>query len=134
MRDQRDTARRLGATAVHAVATEALRSAANGVDLVAAIQHATGLTVEVLTPAEEARLAFVGVAGTLGNTPPDQLGVVDVGGGSSELVVRRGSEPRAVVGVGPARLGRARARAPAQLIRPRISELSSARDADRRRA
>ena len=76
-----------GATAVHAVATEALRSAANGSALVAAIHDATGLSVEVLSQAEEARLAFVGATGTLREPPSERLGVVDVGGGSSELVV-----------------------------------------------
>jgi exopolyphosphatase / guanosine-5'-triphosphate,3'-diphosphate pyrophosphatase len=87
VRDQRDVAARLGATAVHAVATEALRSAANGSALVAAIHDATGLSVEVLSEAEEARLAFVGATGTLREPPSERLGVVDVGGGSSELVV-----------------------------------------------
>ena len=126
MRDQRDTATRLGATAVHAVATEALRSAANGVELVSAIRDATGLTVEVLTPAEEARLAFVGATGTLGNTPPDQLGVVDVGGGSSELVV--GEAPNRVrwwasVPLGSGELARRHLRTDP----PTDQELSSAR-------
>ena len=87
VRDQRDVAARLGATAVHAVATEALRSAANGSALVAAIDDATGLSVEVLSQAEEARLAFVGATGTLREPTSERLGVVDVGGGSSELVV-----------------------------------------------
>ena len=87
VRNQREIAAQLGAARVEVVATEALRSAGNGYDLVAAILDATGLTVEILSAAEEARLAFVGVAGTLGETPPERLGVVDVGGGSSELVV-----------------------------------------------
>jgi exopolyphosphatase / guanosine-5'-triphosphate,3'-diphosphate pyrophosphatase len=87
VRDQRDIAARLGATRIEVVATEALRSAANRDELVAAIRDSTGLTVEILSAAAEARLAFVGVAGTLGETPPEKLGVVDVGGGSSELVV-----------------------------------------------
>ena len=41
----------------------------------------------VLSGDDEARLAFVGAAGTLGHAPAGELGVVDVGGGSSELVV-----------------------------------------------
>ncbi len=41
----------------------------------------------MLSPEEEARLAFIGAAGTLGRVPDGALGVVDVGGGSSELVV-----------------------------------------------
>ncbi len=89
--DQHRSAREHGASAVWAVATEAVRSAANGGELCEAIRHATGLTVEVLSAREEARLAFVGVAGTLGQQPEGELGVVDVGGGSSELVV--GSTP-----------------------------------------
>jgi exopolyphosphatase / guanosine-5'-triphosphate,3'-diphosphate pyrophosphatase len=76
-----------GATTVRAVATAAIRSAENGTDLAAAIEAATGLTVEILSAEEEARLAFVGVAGTLERRLDGELGVVDVGGGSSELVV-----------------------------------------------
>ncbi len=87
VRGQRDRANALGAVRLRTIATEAIRSAANGRELVAAIEEATGLPVEVLSAGEEARLAFVGVAGTLGQTPPRKLGVVDVGGGSSELVV-----------------------------------------------
>jgi exopolyphosphatase / guanosine-5'-triphosphate,3'-diphosphate pyrophosphatase len=87
VRDQHVSARMHGAAEVRAVATEAVRSAANGDELCAAIRRATGLTVEVLSSREEARLAFVGVAGTLLEAPAGELGVVDVGGGSSELVV-----------------------------------------------
>jgi exopolyphosphatase / guanosine-5'-triphosphate,3'-diphosphate pyrophosphatase len=85
--DQLATARAHGATAIRAVATAAIRSADNGAELASAIQSATGQPVEILSAEEEARLAFVGVAGTLGDTPVGELGVVDVGGGSSELVI-----------------------------------------------
>jgi exopolyphosphatase/guanosine-5'-triphosphate,3'-diphosphate pyrophosphatase len=61
--------------------------AVHGVALVAAIREASGLAVAILSGAEEARLAFVGAARTLGRSPAGALGVVDVGGGSSELVV-----------------------------------------------
>ena len=40
-----------------------------------------------LSGEEEARLAFIGAARTLGRVPDGALGVVDVGGGSSELVI-----------------------------------------------
>jgi exopolyphosphatase / guanosine-5'-triphosphate,3'-diphosphate pyrophosphatase len=80
-------ARGLGCAEIHAVATAAIRRAANGEALVAAIRDACGLEVTVLTEREEARLAFVGAARTLGHVPDGELGVVDVGGGSSELVV-----------------------------------------------
>jgi exopolyphosphatase/guanosine-5'-triphosphate,3'-diphosphate pyrophosphatase len=88
------TARELGAADVHGVATAAVRRAANGSELVAAIDGRCGLTIDVLSGEEEARLAFVGAAKTLDHAPAGELGVVDVGGGSSELVV--GTAPNQV--------------------------------------
>ena len=85
------TARELGALDVHAVATAAIRGAPNGAELAAAVRDACELEVKILTWEEEARLAFVGAARTFGHVPTGELGVVDVGGGSSELVV--GSVP-----------------------------------------
>jgi exopolyphosphatase/guanosine-5'-triphosphate,3'-diphosphate pyrophosphatase len=87
VREQISSARAHGATQVCVMATAAIRRAANGRELADAIQAATGQPVEILTGREEARLAFVGVAGTLERSPVGNLGVVDVGGGSSELVV-----------------------------------------------
>jgi exopolyphosphatase / guanosine-5'-triphosphate,3'-diphosphate pyrophosphatase len=83
------TARRLGAHEVRAVATAAIRQAVNGAALVEAIRDACGVSVDVLSGEEEARLAFVGAARTLDHAPAGELGVVDVGGGSCELVVGR---------------------------------------------
>jgi exopolyphosphatase / guanosine-5'-triphosphate,3'-diphosphate pyrophosphatase len=88
---QFQAARDHGARDVRGVATAAIRSAPDGAALVAAIQRTCGLAVDILSGQEEARLAFVGAAGTLGHVPTGELGVVDVGGGSSELVV--GSAP-----------------------------------------
>jgi exopolyphosphatase / guanosine-5'-triphosphate,3'-diphosphate pyrophosphatase len=79
---------------IHGVATAAIRRAGNGAELLSAIESACGLAVRVLSAEEEARLAFVGAAGTLGHVPSGPLGVVDVGGGSSELVV--GTAPDSV--------------------------------------
>jgi exopolyphosphatase / guanosine-5'-triphosphate,3'-diphosphate pyrophosphatase len=84
---QLKNARELGAGDVRAVATAAIRRSGNGAALVAAVRNACGLAVEILSGEEEARLAFVGAARTLGRQPDGELGVVDVGGGSSELVV-----------------------------------------------
>jgi exopolyphosphatase/guanosine-5'-triphosphate,3'-diphosphate pyrophosphatase len=82
-------ARDLGATRVRGVATAAIRHAANGQQLIEAIRAATGLKVEILSGEEEARLAFCGAAAMLDTEllPPALLGVLDVGGGSSEMVV-----------------------------------------------
>jgi exopolyphosphatase/guanosine-5'-triphosphate,3'-diphosphate pyrophosphatase len=84
---QLEHARNLGSSEVLAVATAAIRRAANGPELVRAIENACGLTVQILSGEEEARLAFIGAAATLGHRPAASLGVVDVGGGSSEIVV-----------------------------------------------
>jgi exopolyphosphatase / guanosine-5'-triphosphate,3'-diphosphate pyrophosphatase len=85
--DQLERARELGAGQIHGVATAAIRHAPNGQALVEAIHDACGLQIQVLSGEEEARLAFLGALRTLGHVPSGSLAVVDVGGGSSELVV-----------------------------------------------
>jgi exopolyphosphatase/guanosine-5'-triphosphate,3'-diphosphate pyrophosphatase len=88
-------ARELGAVEVRCVATAAVRRAANGDALVRLVHQACdGLELEILTGAEEARLAFIGAAWGAGAGDERGLGVVDAGGGSSELVV--GDAPSAV--------------------------------------
>lgn len=72
---------------VVALATAALRDAANGVEVVARLERVIGHKVRILDGAEEARLCFVGQrAGvwTAGDRPT--LGI-DLGGGSFELAV-----------------------------------------------
>jgi len=80
-------ARELGVEDVRCVATAAVRQAANRDALVAAVRGACGLEIRVLSAEEEARLAFGGAARTLAGVPAGPLGVVDVGGGSCEMVV-----------------------------------------------
>lgn len=84
---QLQAALELGATDVRGVATAAVRRAPNRDALVSAVHRSCGLEVEILSAAEEARLAFTGAARTLGYDPAGPLGVVDAGGGSCELVV-----------------------------------------------
>jgi exopolyphosphatase / guanosine-5'-triphosphate,3'-diphosphate pyrophosphatase len=84
---QLQAALELGAADVRCVATAAVRRAGNRDALAAAVHDACGLEVEILSAAEEARLAFAGAARTLGYDPLGPLGVVDAGGGSCEIVV-----------------------------------------------
>lgn len=84
---QAEGATALGCVEIHAVATAAVRRAANGGELVARIEAACGVETRILTGDEEARFAFLGATGTLDEEPEGELGVVDVGGGSSELIV-----------------------------------------------
>jgi exopolyphosphatase/guanosine-5'-triphosphate,3'-diphosphate pyrophosphatase len=83
---QLEAARRFGCIEVRAVATGAIRRAANGQELAAEVSRACGLDVQILTGEEEARLAFRGAARALRHLT-GELGVVDVGGGSTELAV-----------------------------------------------
>ena len=79
-------AREAGAEHIQAVATAAIRHAANREALCAAVKRESGLRVRILDDAEEARLAFAGATGMIPAPPAGTIGVVDIGGGSSELV------------------------------------------------
>jgi exopolyphosphatase/guanosine-5'-triphosphate,3'-diphosphate pyrophosphatase len=72
----------LGATAALAVATSAVRDAANGADFLRGVEAAFALPTRLLDGEEEARLTRLGV-GAL----DDGKLVVDVGGGSTELIL-----------------------------------------------
>jgi exopolyphosphatase/guanosine-5'-triphosphate,3'-diphosphate pyrophosphatase len=67
------------------VATEACRRARNARDFIRQVRRETGLGLEVIAPEEEARLAVISCA-PLVNARTEQLLVVDIGGGSTELV------------------------------------------------
>ncbi len=84
---QARAARALGCATIHAVATAAIRDAPNRDELVAAVQRASGVELVVLDADEEARLAFYGATRTLADPPRGTVGVVDLGGGSTELAV-----------------------------------------------
>ena len=85
--EHRRIAEGLGAVPVHAVATAAIRGAANRDEFVAVVREQGGVEVTILTGEEEARLAFLGATRTLGQELGGQVAVVDVGGGSTELAV-----------------------------------------------
>ncbi|MBV9160538.1 MAG: Ppx/GppA family phosphatase [Pseudonocardiales bacterium] len=79
-------ARRAGAQRVRMVATSATRDAANREDFFTLVRQVLGTDAEVITGDEEARLSFTGAVGGL--DPADgPFVVVDVGGGSTEVVL-----------------------------------------------
>jgi exopolyphosphatase/guanosine-5'-triphosphate,3'-diphosphate pyrophosphatase len=67
------------------VATEACRRAENARDFMRQVRRETGLSLEIISPEEEARLAVISCAPLVSPTT-EQLLVVDIGGGSTELV------------------------------------------------
>jgi exopolyphosphatase / guanosine-5'-triphosphate,3'-diphosphate pyrophosphatase len=84
---------------VRCVATEACRRARNGPEFVRRARRATGVDLEVLGQDEEARLAMLGCL-PLVDPDADQLLMVDIGGGSTEIMwldrrapLAAGSEP-----------------------------------------
>jgi exopolyphosphatase / guanosine-5'-triphosphate,3'-diphosphate pyrophosphatase len=79
-------ARQHGVSDVHVVGTAAIRAASNRAELCAAVQSACGIQVEILSGEQEAELAFTGALATLATPPAGAIGVIDVGGGSCELV------------------------------------------------
>jgi exopolyphosphatase/guanosine-5'-triphosphate,3'-diphosphate pyrophosphatase len=83
----RSAARELGCERLRVVATAAIRRAANGAELVAAVAERAGVAADVLSGEDEARLAFHGAARTLDPPPDGTLAVVDVGGGSTEIAI-----------------------------------------------
>ncbi len=85
--EQRHLIEQLGADAMRVVATAAIRGAANQDEFAAAMRDGGGVEVEILDGTEEARLAFLGATRTLGQPLHGSVGVVDVGGGSTELAI-----------------------------------------------
>jgi exopolyphosphatase/guanosine-5'-triphosphate,3'-diphosphate pyrophosphatase len=89
-------------TRMRLVATEACRRAQNARDFIRQVKRETGLRLEIIQPEEEARLAVISCA-PLVSTKTEQLLVVDIGGGSTELVwidlanVEPRERPRAIM-------------------------------------
>jgi exopolyphosphatase/guanosine-5'-triphosphate,3'-diphosphate pyrophosphatase len=81
-----------GAQRAVAVLTSAVRDAANGAEFAARVRDEHGLAARTIGGDEEARLTFLGATSS---RPQDDLTptvVVDIGGGSTELVVGSGRE------------------------------------------
>ena len=82
------SAREAGAKRLHIFATSASRDAANGADFLDLLRQETGTEPEIISGEEEANLSFLGASSVL--TDPEDCGVIDIGGGSTELVVGNG--------------------------------------------
>jgi exopolyphosphatase/guanosine-5'-triphosphate,3'-diphosphate pyrophosphatase len=85
-----------GADRVVAVATSAVREAANGRDFLARVKAQTGLDVQLLTGVEEGQLIYRAVREVV-DLGQDGAVIVDVGGGSTEWIAALGGELESVV-------------------------------------
>ncbi|HUA36427.1 MAG TPA: Ppx/GppA phosphatase family protein [Candidatus Binataceae bacterium] len=79
-------ARELGVGKFDAVATSALRDAGDGDAFIVAVRERTGVELRVISGAEEAALSHLAVMRGLPIDPAGKLLIVDIGGGSTELI------------------------------------------------
>jgi exopolyphosphatase / guanosine-5'-triphosphate,3'-diphosphate pyrophosphatase len=77
---------------MRAVGTNTLRIAANGEEFLQRGRQALGHPIEIISGQEEARLIYLGVAHSVYNETDKRL-VVDIGGGSTELIIGKGFNP-----------------------------------------
>lgn len=84
-------AKKHGADPIFVVATEAIRQASNSADFLELVRRETGLTVELISGTAEAALTFYGATYEVAReqNSPAQIGVMDLGGGSLELVTSK---------------------------------------------
>ena len=81
-----DKLRRRNVSLSRSVATEACRRASNGEEFAERVRNETGIVLDIIEPAEEARLAVLGCHKLL--EPGDGPALIfDIGGGSTELVL-----------------------------------------------
>lgn len=78
---------------VRVVGTSTLRRMKKGREFLAQAQAAIGHDIEIISGLEEARLVYAGVTHGMGREHPRRL-VVDIGGGSTEIIIGRGGTPR----------------------------------------
>jgi exopolyphosphatase/guanosine-5'-triphosphate,3'-diphosphate pyrophosphatase len=96
VRGYRDRARAMGAAEILLVATAAARQASDGGELLARLRAEPWLSPRVVSGDEEARLTLLGATWGVGR-PTGTFALLDIGGGSTELLVAAGAAPLATV-------------------------------------
>jgi len=88
-----------------AVATSAVREAPNGREFLKTVRHQLGLTINLISGQEEARRIYLGVLSAMEFQEQSHV-VIDIGGGSTELILGNGQEPQCLnsIKVGAVRL------------------------------
>jgi exopolyphosphatase/guanosine-5'-triphosphate,3'-diphosphate pyrophosphatase len=88
--DYVEICRETGVEKIEAIATSAVRDASNGSAFIAELRERFALSARVLDGEEEARLTYLGA--TCEQPPSEPTLVIDIGGGSTELIVGTGEE------------------------------------------
>jgi exopolyphosphatase/guanosine-5'-triphosphate,3'-diphosphate pyrophosphatase len=109
----------LGAEDLLAFATSAVRDAANAGTVLARVREETGVRLEVLSGADEARMTFLAVRRWFGWSA-GRLLAMDIGGGSLELAAGIDEDPAVAISLplGAGRLSRERLRTDPSGTRP----------------
>ncbi|MNF83758.1 Guanosine-5'-triphosphate,3'-diphosphate pyrophosphatase [compost metagenome] len=122
------------------MATSAVREADNAQLFLASAERHLGFRIDVISGHEEARLVYAGVAHTVPGTERKRL-VIDVGGGSTELILGQGAQPLLTesIAIGSGTFGAhyfqgGRITAPALLEAERVATLQFERVARRYRS
>ncbi|HIK34735.1 MULTISPECIES: Ppx/GppA phosphatase family protein [unclassified Thermosynechococcus] len=93
LRRCRELAMGLKAEEIIGVATSAVREAPNGREFLERVKEETGLTIDLISGEEEARRIYLGVLSGLEFNGKPHI-IIDIGGGSTELILGDGHEPR----------------------------------------
>lgn len=80
-----------GAIKIIAFATSALRSAANSQEFIDLVYEKTGIEVEIISGKQECDYIARGIFANL-KLPKENLALVDIGGGSTEVTIAKGSK------------------------------------------
>jgi exopolyphosphatase / guanosine-5'-triphosphate,3'-diphosphate pyrophosphatase len=93
LRRCQEIARGLEVDQIIAVATSAVREAPNGNTFIQTVDHELGLKVSLISGPEEARRIYLGVLSGIEFDHQPHV-IIDIGGGSTELILGDGREPR----------------------------------------
>ncbi|RWY56986.1 Ppx/GppA phosphatase family protein [Mucilaginibacter gilvus] len=80
-----------GASEVRAIATSALRNAANGNDFIAEVEAKAGIQIEIINGEQEAAFIYEGIKASGALTDENAL-IIDIGGGSVEFIIGNNKE------------------------------------------
>ena len=95
LRRCQDIAKSLHAEQIVAVATSAVREAPNGPEFLQQVEAELGLSIDLISGVEEARRIYLGVLSGMNLHGQPHI-VIDIGGGSTELILGDGQEPRSL--------------------------------------